>query len=85
MQELSCTTCGNRVLVEKYSPTHTSIQWLTDAEQSCPRFAEQAEIGTHSMWIPTCTALRDSIERAAVDGVIRTDAQRSEPTLGRLH
>lgn len=84
MQELSCTTCGNCVLVDKYSPTHTSIQWLTDAEQSCPRFAEQVDAGVRSMWIPTCPSLRASIERAAVDGALRTDALRSEPVPGRL-
>ncbi|MBJ8344704.1 hypothetical protein [Antrihabitans sp. YC2-6] len=84
MQELSCTSCGNRVLVDKYSPTHTSIQWLTDAEKSCPRFAAQVEAGVRSMWIPTCPALRESIDRAAGNGALRTDALRSEPIPGRL-
>ena len=84
MQELSCDDCGNRVLVDKYSPTHTSIQWLTDAEESCPRFAAQVAAGVRSMWIPTCSALRDSIEHAAVAGALRTDALRSEPVPGRL-
>ncbi|MGW6379544.1 hypothetical protein ACWFRB_26095 [Rhodococcus sp. NPDC055112] len=84
MQELSCTSCGNRVLVEKYSPTHTSIQWLADAESSCPEFARQAALGVDSKWIPTCTALRDSIEEAAIKGVLETDALRSYPVPGRL-
>ncbi|TSD95055.1 hypothetical protein FOS14_18870 [Skermania sp. ID1734] len=78
MQELSCGTCGNRVLVEKFSPSHTSVQWLNDAEAACPEFARQAAVGTHSTWIPTCTALRDSIERAARSGGLPTDALRKD-------
>lgn len=84
MQELSCTSCGNRVLVEKYSPTHTSVQWLTDAEKSCPDFARQAAEGVHSNWVRTCPSLRDSIEEAARKGVLETDSPRSYPVPGRL-
>lgn len=84
MQELSCATCGNRVLVEKYSPTHTSVQWLDDAESACPEFARHAALGVHSTNIPTCTALRGSIEDAAMRGLLPTDAPRSYPVPGRL-
>ncbi|TQF74644.1 hypothetical protein FK531_00615 [Rhodococcus spelaei] len=84
MQELSCTSCGNRVLVERYSPTHTSVQWLADAESACPEFARRAALGEHSNWIPTCSALRDSIEQATREGVLETDAPRSYPVPGRL-
>ncbi|MFC7448453.1 hypothetical protein [Rhodococcus daqingensis] len=84
MQELSCTSCGNRVLVEKYSPTHTSVQWLDDAESACPEFARRAALGEHSNWIPTCSALKDSIEQAAIKGVIETDSLRSYPVPGQL-
>lgn len=64
MQELVCSTCGNRVLLEKHSPTHTSVRWLQDAESDCPEFARRAALGEHNAWVPTCAALRDSIERA---------------------
>ncbi|ORI15532.1 hypothetical protein [Rhodococcus sp. 1168] len=84
MQNLSCKHCGNRVLVEKYSPTHTSIQWLSDAETACPEFAQQAALGVPSIYIPTCSALRDSIEQAAHEGIVETDAPRSYPVPGRL-
>jgi hypothetical protein len=84
MQELSCTSCGNRVLVEKYSPTHTSVQWLDDAQSACPEFARRAALGERSNWIPTCPSLRDTIERAAREGVLETDALRSYPVPGRL-
>ncbi|WP_068268827.1 hypothetical protein [Aldersonia kunmingensis] len=84
MQELMCHTCRNHVLVEKYSPTHTSVQWLADAESACPEFARRAAAGEHSNWIPTCTALRDSIEQAAESGALRSDGLRREPVPGRI-
>lgn len=84
MQEIRCHTCGNRVLAEKYSPTHTSVQWLDDAESACPEFASRAQVGEHSKWIPTCPALRDSIDKAVASGELRTDSERSEPVPGRL-
>jgi hypothetical protein len=66
------------VLVEKFSPSHTSVQWLDDAESACPEFARRAALGEHSKWIPTCPALRDSIERAVADGELPTDECRRE-------
>ena len=84
MHELSCGTCGNRVLVTKYSPSHTSVQWLGNAESACPEFARRAALGEHSNWIPTCGALRDSIECATRSGAIRTDDLRREPVPGRF-
>lgn len=84
MQPVQCANCGNRVLVEKFSPSHTSVQWLDDAESACPEFARRAALGEHSKWIPTCPALRDSIERAVADGELPTDEHRREPLPGRL-
>jgi hypothetical protein len=84
MQELYRDSCGNRVLVEKFSPTHTSVQLLGDAERCCPEFARRAASGEHSNWIPTCSALHDSIQRAAESGVLPTDTTRCEPVPGRL-
>ncbi|MEU4314001.1 hypothetical protein [Nocardia sp. NPDC024068] len=84
MQPIQCANCGNRVLVEKFSPSHTSIQWLDDAESACPEFARRAALGEPSQWIPTCPALRDSIERAVTEGELSTDGLRREPVPGRL-
>ncbi|MFC4603873.1 hypothetical protein [Rhodococcus kronopolitis] len=84
MQELSCTSCGNRVLVEKYSPTHTSVQWLEDSEASCPEFARKVAEGMRIDRIPTCVKLRASIEEAARQGVLGMDAPRSYPVPGQL-
>ncbi|MGM7648871.1 hypothetical protein ACSVDM_28510 [Nocardia sp. JW2] len=84
MQPIQCATCGNRVLAEKFSPSHTSVQWLDDAESACPEFARRAALGEPSSWIPTCPALRDSIDRAVAAGELATDQLRNEPVPGRL-
>ena len=36
MRQVSCRNCGNRVLVEKYSEAHTSVQWLEESQEVCP-------------------------------------------------
>lgn len=84
MQEVRCDTCRNRVMVEKYSPAHTSVQWLQDAEAACPEFARRAALGEHSKCLPTCVALRESIQQAVQSGKLRTDSERHEPVLGSL-
>jgi hypothetical protein len=83
MQQLSCADCGNRVLVEKYSPTHTSVQWLEEATV-CPEFARHAALGEATSAIPTCGSLKRSIEDAAIRGILPTDSPRSYPVPGRL-
>ncbi|MET9216971.1 MULTISPECIES: hypothetical protein [unclassified Nocardia] len=84
MHPVECATCGNKVLAEKFSPSHTSVQWLDDAESACPEFARRAALGEPSSWIPTCAALRDSIENAVRKGELATDQLRHEPVPGRL-
>lgn len=85
MHNHACRTCGNCVLVEKFSPTHTSVQWLVDdAKSTCPEFATRVDAGEDPNMIPTCLALRDSIEQAVKIGQLRTDDLRHEPVLGRL-
>ncbi|WP_430331047.1 hypothetical protein [Rhodococcus sp. ACT016] len=81
MQPVECGSCGNRVLVEKYSPTHTSTQWLEDAETSCAEFREQATNGVHSMYVRTCGALTKSIDEAVADGDI-AESHRTVPVSG---
>ncbi|MGW4339348.1 hypothetical protein ACWEK5_42150 [Rhodococcus koreensis] len=83
MLPVECRRCGNAVLVEKYSEAHTSVQWLGDAEQTCPEFALRAQEGEHSMFVPTCSALRGSIDDAVEDGRVGLSL-RSYPTPGRL-
>ncbi|WP_112469370.1 hypothetical protein [Streptomyces triticisoli] len=78
MQPITCHECGTRVLVEKYSEIHTSVQWLEDAEAACPEFARLAEQGTHSAFVSTCMALRRSIGAAVREGRV-PESRFSEP------
>ncbi|AUM18090.1 hypothetical protein QM787_16355 [Rhodococcus ruber] len=81
MHPVTCRTCGNRVLAEKYSPVHTSIQWLTDAARSCARFRADAEHGRPALH--SCADLRETVDDLADRGELPITA-RSRPTPGRL-
>jgi hypothetical protein len=56
---VDCGRCAASVLVKKHSLQHTSVQWSTDAVRKCAEFASG-----DSAHIPTCLALRDSIDLA---------------------
>lgn len=61
MQALGCDTCGLKVLVEKFSDAHTSIQWMTDASE-CPLIsASSSQAGDPRRG---CPSLRRSIDEA---------------------
>lgn len=61
MQALGCDTCGRKVLVEKFSQAHTSIQWTTDASE-CPLIsASSTRVGDPRRG---CPSLRKSIDEA---------------------
>jgi hypothetical protein len=60
MQPLTCDQCGIGVLVEKFSPAHTSIQWESGTSW-CPLIPEQMSLGDHRR---DCAALRSTIDRA---------------------
>ncbi|MEU3482852.1 hypothetical protein ACI2LO_34945 [Streptomyces sp. NPDC033754] len=68
MRPVECATCGNRVLCEKFSPAHTSVQWTADAAVVCAEFRDRVSEGATSARIRTCRALRSSIDRAVEDG-----------------
>jgi hypothetical protein len=67
---VGCRYCGNRVLVKKNSIRHTSIQWTSDAVDSCPEFAARVAAGQVSALIDTCGKLRDSIDEAVREGLL---------------
>jgi hypothetical protein len=56
------------VLVAKFSPEHTSVQWDAAAVAACREFAGPGAPGKRGALIPTCTSLRSSIEEAVVRG-----------------
>lgn len=82
MQNVCCNNCGTRVLVEKYSEAHTSIQWLDDAGDVCPELAE-TRTRRGRAGVPTCHRLRDSIDELTLSGQIGM-SPRSYPVPGRL-
>lgn len=70
MQPLECSTCSTRVMVEKFSWHHTSVQWLADSETSCAQFRVDAVPGRQGVHIRNCSALRETIRQAVLDGTI---------------
>jgi hypothetical protein len=65
LTELACDRCAAQVRVRKTSLAHTSVQWSARATSQCAEFAARRE---PSALVSTCTALRDSIERAVREG-----------------
>lgn len=82
MESVRCNSCSNRVLVEKYSDAHTSIQWLDDADHACPRFAASRSRDGRAA-VPTCHLLQQTIDELTVSGQIGL-SPRSYPIPGRL-
>jgi hypothetical protein len=68
LQEVACERCAAVVLVTKFSPQHTSVQWNRQAVQACAEFSARVSVGGQSALIRTCISLRDSIDRAVRDG-----------------
>lgn len=61
---LACRACGSRVQVQKFSWQHTSVQWTSEVRAGCPELHDEAEA------VGVCAALRDTVEQAALDGVV---------------
>jgi len=66
--EIACAECGAIVLAAKFSVQHTSVQWDAAAVRRCAEFALRAAVGEQTPLIERCTAMRGSIEAAALDG-----------------
>jgi hypothetical protein len=56
------------VLAAKFSVQHTSVQWDAAAVRQCAEFARRTSVGDQTPLIERCTAMRGSIEAAALDG-----------------
>nr|WP_228818256.1 hypothetical protein [Nocardia elegans] len=67
MQPLDCEQCGQRVLIEKFSVAHTSVQWTDDAGR-CPVIAsDNCGVGQREHG---CDVLRRRIDRAVREGAL---------------
>ena len=68
MREVSCRRCATTVLVRKSTVQQTSIQWLSDAGETCTELAERRAAGVHTALVAGCVALRESIDDAVREG-----------------
>ena len=68
LREVACDRCAATVLVTKFSPQHTSVQWSFESVHACAEFSARAAAGEQTALIDTCSSLRDSIDRAVRDG-----------------
>jgi hypothetical protein len=65
---VACERCGATARVAKFSLQHTSVQWSLESVRACAEFQARGAAGQPSALIDTCTSLRDSIDRALVEG-----------------
>jgi hypothetical protein len=65
---VGCDRCGAAVQVAKFSPQHTVVQWNPESVRACDEFTAGAADGKPSALIDGCASLRDSIERAVLQG-----------------
>ncbi|TCN50754.1 hypothetical protein EV641_11130 [Rhodococcus sp. SMB37] len=77
MQSLACHACGTCVLVAKYSPAHTSIQWTGSSEGTCHELAAARELDT-AAYLLRCGALDHTVDVAVAEGRI-PQTTRVEP------
>ena len=68
LQEVACDRCAAVVLVVKFSPQHTSVQWSLAATAACAEFSARAAAGERSALIDSCASLRASLDRAVAEG-----------------
>jgi hypothetical protein len=65
-----CRECAATVLAAKFSVQHTSVQWDAAAADQCAEFAARRAMGEQSPLIERCSAMRASIESAALEGQV---------------
>ena len=58
------------MLVVKFSPQHTSVQWTAASAASCSEFAARAAAGADRGPIEVCGALRDTIDAEVASGAL---------------
>jgi hypothetical protein len=67
MVPVVCRNCAAQVLVRKSTWNQTSVQWNAGATARCTERLQAERIAGHGLFL-VCSALRDSIEAAAVTG-----------------
>jgi hypothetical protein len=72
MSEVFCRRCATSVLVRKSSAAQTSVQWRGESWATCTELAHKRAAGQHPAQVPTCSALKESIDEAVRDGKVPT-------------
>jgi hypothetical protein len=67
-RRVRCDRCGATVQAAKFSPQHTIVQWDAVAVRACAEFRDRAAAGEPSALIEGCASVRDSIDRAVLEG-----------------
>jgi hypothetical protein len=68
LQPTACERCGAAVLVAKFSPQHTSVQWNAESMRACAEFSARIAAGEQTALVDSCASLHDSIDRAVLEG-----------------
>ncbi|ODR27223.1 ferredoxin [Mycolicibacterium porcinum] len=72
MTPVSCRSCGAVVMARKSSWQQTSVQWNAAATALCRQRGDAEALAGHSgrgLFLG-CSAMRDSVVTAAMDGVL---------------
>jgi hypothetical protein len=67
-RRITCDRCVAAVLVVKFSQQHTSVQWSPASVRACAEFSARTASGEQTALIDTCASLRESIDRAVLQG-----------------
>ncbi len=67
-RRVECDRCGAAVQVAKFSPQHTIVQWSPESVRACAEFTAGPPAAEPSALIDGCASLRDSIDRAVLQG-----------------
>jgi hypothetical protein len=67
-RRITCDRCVAAVLVVKFSQQHTSVQWSPASVRACAEFSARTAGGEQTALIDTCASLRESIDRAVLQG-----------------
>lgn len=76
---VDCRFCHVTVAVKKLGPTHTAVQWNSDASARCAVFAEIRASGGDSSRSRSCPRLSDSIRHAVAEGCLEEVSSAPSP------
>lgn len=76
---VDCRFCHVAVDVKKLGPSHTSVQWNSEASRRCAYFAEIRESGGEPARSRSCPKLADSIKHAVAEGCLEEMSSAPSP------